>query len=74
MAKARKVMTETLEGERPAAEPAARESAGDTTAAGFDRERIARRAYELYMARGRADGQDFDDWLAAEQQLSGDRD
>lgn len=70
MAKAHKVMTETLEGERPAAEPAAPQSAGDTTAAEFDRERIARRAYQLYMARGRADGQDLDDWLAAEQELS----
>jgi len=42
-------------------------------------ERIAMRAYELYLARGGSDGQDFDDWLAAERELSsgpsrGDRD
>lgn len=74
MAKARKVMTETLEGERAKREPVAAQSADDTTAAGFDRKRIAHRAYELYMARGRADGQDLDDWLAAEQELSGERD
>jgi hypothetical protein len=33
-------------------------------------ERIAARAYELYLARGGSDGQDFDDWLAAERELS----
>lgn len=33
------------------------------------RERIAARAYELYEARGGAHGQDFDDWLQAEQQI-----
>ncbi|HEX4566699.1 MAG TPA: DUF2934 domain-containing protein [Vicinamibacterales bacterium] len=35
------------------------------------RDRIALRAYELYLARGRADGGDFDDWLAAERELTG---
>ena len=30
---------------------------------------IARRAYELYEARGRDDGRDFDDWLEAEREL-----
>jgi hypothetical protein len=34
-----------------------------------DRDRIAMRAYELYLARGCADGGDFDDWLAAEREL-----
>lgn len=33
-------------------------------------ERIAARAYELYLARGGSDGQDFDDWLAAERELA----
>ena len=28
------------------------------------------RAYELYLARGRADGRDFDDWLTAERELN----
>lgn len=31
---------------------------------------IERRAYELYEARGRADGHDWDDWLEAERELS----
>jgi DUF2934 family protein len=34
-----------------------------------DRERVARRAYELYLSRGAADGQDQDDWFVAEQEL-----
>ena len=34
------------------------------------RERIAARAYEMYLARGGGDGQDWDDWLAAERELS----
>jgi DUF2934 family protein len=45
---------------------------GDTTAAVMDRERVAQRAYELYLARGRGDGQDVDDWLCAERELRGE--
>jgi hypothetical protein len=45
---------------------------GGTPAATMDRERVAQRAYELYLARGCADGQDVDDWLCAERELSGD--
>ena len=37
-------------------------------------DRVALRAYELYLARGKSDGRDFDDWLAAERELSGLRD
>ena len=32
-------------------------------------EEIARRSYELYLARGAADGHDVEDWLAAEAEL-----
>ena len=39
--------------------------------AGWDYERIARRAYELYEQRGRQEGRDVEDWLDAEQQLAG---
>ena len=31
------------------------------------RERIAKKAYELYEQRGQQDGQDIDDWLQAEE-------
>lgn len=44
--------------------------AGDTTTANIDRERVAHRAYELYLARGGADGRAMEDWLAAERELS----
>jgi hypothetical protein len=40
-----------------------------TTAAAPDRDRIALRAYELYLARGGGDGAAMDDWLTAEQEL-----
>jgi hypothetical protein len=45
---------------------------GATTAATMDRERVAQRAYELYLARGCGDGQDVDDWLCAERELKGE--
>ena len=34
------------------------------------REEIERRAYELYLERGAADGGDVDDWLHAERELN----
>jgi hypothetical protein len=38
---------------------------------GMPRDRIASRAYEIYLERGGGDGRDMDDWLEAERQLSG---
>lgn len=38
----------------------------------YPRDRIAQRAYELYLERGAADGADFDDWLAAEREIGSD--
>lgn len=35
------------------------------------KERICRRAYELYEQRGRRDGHDFDDWIVAESEVTG---
>lgn len=32
--------------------------------------RIRRRAYEIYEQRGRQDGQEVEDWLRAEQEVS----
>jgi len=34
------------------------------------RDEIARLAYHFYETRGRWDGQDVDDWLSAEQELT----
>ena len=72
MAKARNQMTVNTPPNPP-------RHSGDTTTATIDRERIANRAYERYMARGGADGQDLEDWLEAERELeqeqyNGDRD
>jgi len=33
---------------------------------------VARRAYDLYLAHGREDGHDVDDWLQSERELHGD--
>ena len=52
-------------------EATAPQSAGDTTAATLDRDRVAQRAYEIYLARGCQEGQDLDDWLCAERELTG---
>ena len=35
------------------------------------KDQVERRAYELYLERGRADGQDLADWFAAERELIG---
>jgi Protein of unknown function (DUF2934) len=43
---------------------------GRSTAATLpETDQIARRAHELYEARGRTDGRDLDDWLQAEREL-----
>jgi len=36
-----------------------------------DKDQVERRAYELYLERGRGDGQDLADWFAAERELIG---
>jgi hypothetical protein len=33
-------------------------------------EQVEKRAYELYLERGCADGHDVEDWLAAERELT----
>ena len=53
----------------PEPHESAPQSFGDTSASA-DRDRIAMRAYELYLARGASQGRELDDWLAAERELS----
>ena len=36
-------------------------------------EEIRRRAFEIYVDRGREDGHDLDDWLLAEAEVLGSR-
>jgi hypothetical protein len=61
----------TIEAEPPA-NPESPESRYDASTNG-NAERIAARAYELYLARGGAHGQDWEDWLTAERELAGTR-
>lgn len=35
-----------------------------------DHERVASRAYEIYMQRGGGDGNDMEDWFTAEREFS----
>lgn len=46
------------------------QQAGATTVAAPDRDRIAMRAYELYLERGGGDGLAMEDWLSAEREMS----
>jgi Protein of unknown function (DUF2934) len=41
----------------------------NTPSEGPSREEIAQRAYDLYLARGGADGSEQEDWLQAEREL-----
>ena len=52
-------------------DPANPQSAGANGADHYDR--VAQRAYELYLARGGSHGSDWDDWLAAERELMNPR-
>jgi Protein of unknown function (DUF2934) len=40
----------------------------------ISKDEVAQRAYELFLARGRVDGHDVEDWLEAERQLGAERD
>jgi hypothetical protein len=44
-----------------------------TEAASPSSEEIARRAYEIFLARGREPGHEAEDWLQAEKELRGRR-
>ena len=68
MAKARKKSVNVLT-ELSAGDPVGPEDSGDTTAPRLDRDRVAYRAYELYVARGGQHGHALEDWLEAEQEL-----
>jgi hypothetical protein len=47
-----------------------RRAADKATPGGIlSQEQVARRAYELYLSRGRRHGADLDDWLQAEREL-----
>jgi hypothetical protein len=41
---------------------------------GVDKDAIARRAYEIFQARGGQHGYEIEDWLQAERELAGRQD
>jgi len=63
MAKARTHQPETT------ASASDRSAKKNPDAAILDSRDVARRAYDLYLARGREDGRDVEDWLQAEREL-----
>ena len=70
MAKPRRKSGESVSNEAVGVENATfPQSVGDTTTGDADRDRIAARAYELYLARGGGDGMDMEDWLLAEREV-----
>jgi hypothetical protein len=58
----------TAERTATAADRAPKSPAGPATLSNSD---VARRAYDLYLARGCEHGHDMDDWLRAERDLRG---
>jgi hypothetical protein len=71
MAKSRKRSETASQGQAAVAPDEGTNGQHAPNAEGGSRDRIALRAYELYLARGGADGGDFDDWIAAERELIG---
>jgi hypothetical protein len=61
-------MARTNRVERTTADELAPKPAASQQAAATDTD-IARRAYELYLARGCEHGHDVDDWVQAEREL-----
>jgi hypothetical protein len=62
--------------EPPAAEAAdmnTRETRASSMGSEPSEEEIRMRAYRRYLERGGGDGQDFEDWLAAERELKQSR-
>ena len=57
---------------RPAPDHSSVRSVAFNRSANVTQYDIARRAYELYLARDCEDGHDVDDWLQAERELQGE--
>ena len=57
------VSSDRSRGHHSATQPSFTESRSDA-------DRVAQRAYERYVARGREDGHDVEDWFEAERELN----
>jgi len=49
------------------------QASGPAVVGNVDHDLVAQKAYERYLSRGGGDGQDLDDWLIAEREVSGGR-
>jgi hypothetical protein len=56
-------------GSRAATQPPARSPKAPAARDAVSTEEIGRRAYDLYLLRGRAEGSALEDWLQAEREL-----
>lgn len=71
----KKTLTKNKTGARAAAVTAAMPEATSTTTTVVaattapSREEIAKRAYEIYVARGQTPGRELEDWIQAEREL-----
>ncbi|NUR53562.1 MAG: DUF2934 domain-containing protein [Acidobacteria bacterium] len=54
-------------------QPADAQDVRGTVASNGNADRVAARAYELYLARGGSHGNDWEDWLTAEREIMGRR-
>ena len=72
MAKSRKRTLDEATPEPSTNQPVAPEAGADIASNGHA-DRIAERAYELYLARGGEHGNDWEDWLTAEREITGAR-
>jgi hypothetical protein len=70
MAKSRKKSVETTPTSGSPQRAAISSQDAGTATAVVERDRIAERAYELYIRRGGGSGRELDDWLAAERELT----
>ena len=50
--------------------PTSRSGHQDAGSASLSPDEIRLRAYEIYIERGRSDGQDLEDWFQAEKELT----
>ncbi len=60
-----------LEEENTIMKPASSQKAISTVEPRMIEEKVRARAYELFNARGREDGRDLEDWLRAEEEVTG---
>jgi len=67
----KKSITKTKAGGRNSATALPKRKSNSSRIPNPSREEIARRAYEIYLARGQTGGREVEDWVQAERELLG---